>query len=133
MINHAETHLNSACALYRQRLNWMQMDRVDMQSMLHLEYRLRVHLHVLAHESESTEAEPQTAPDTFVYLANRLSSRDSTQQTQAAELACQMLGEDTARPDIVNWMPFRPSQSKDCPKPLASIRQNCPSWCSSED
>ena len=68
MNNHAETHLNSACALYRQRLSWMQMDRVDIQSMLHLEYRLRVHLHVLAHESTSTQSEPQTAPDTFAGL-----------------------------------------------------------------
>jgi hypothetical protein len=97
MINYYETHLNAAQSLYRQRLNWMQMERVDMQSMLHLEYRLRVHLHVLAHELEIDEAEPEAAPDPFVYLACRLSSRDPTQQTQAAELACQWLGEDSAR------------------------------------
>ena len=97
MISYYETHMNAACSLYRQRLNWLQMERVDMQSMLHLEYRLRVHLHVLAHELDASEAEPETAPDTFVYLASRLSCGDATQQTQAAERACDWLGEDSAR------------------------------------
>lgn len=97
MISHYETHLESARGLYRQRLNWLQMDRIDMPSILQLEYRLRVHLHVLAHAIETAEAEPQAAPDTFVYLAARLSCNDVTQQTQAAELASQWLGEDSAR------------------------------------
>ena len=97
MISHYETHLEAACGLYRQRLNWMQMDRIDMQSILNLEYRLRVHLHVLASQVNTVEAEPEMAPDTFVYLASRLSSRDAAQKTHASDLACQWLGEDSAR------------------------------------
>ena len=82
-----ETHMSSAQALYRQRLSWMQMDRVDMQSMLHLEFRLRVHLHVLAHAQSRGESEPEAAPDTFVYLASRLSSSDADRKQQAAAQA----------------------------------------------
>jgi hypothetical protein len=83
--------------MYRQRLNWMQLERLDMQSMLYLEYRLRVHLHVLAHEVYRSEAEPQIAPDTFVYLASRLSSFDSKRQLEASALACEWLLENSAR------------------------------------
>ena len=97
MISYYETHLNAARNLYRQRLNWLQMERVDMQSMMHLEYRLRVHLHVLAYELTPDESEPESAPDTFVYLACRLGNSDTEQQTRAAEQACNWLVEDSAR------------------------------------
>lgn len=97
MISYHENHFIAAQSLYRQRLSWLQMGRVDMQSMMLLEYRLRVNLHVLAHIQISGESEPEAAPDTFVYLASRLCSNDSNRQQQAAAQACHWLAEDTAR------------------------------------
>lgn len=97
MISHYESHLVAAQSLYRQRLNWLRMDRVDMQSMLQLEYRLRVHLYVLAHELNSNTSEPEAAPETFIYLASRLSSNEVIQQQRAAMQACTWLAEVSAR------------------------------------
>lgn len=96
-VDYTGTHLNSAAALYRQRMGWLQTDRIDMQSMLELEYRLRVHLHVLSCCIDENDPEPGEAPDTFLYLASRFSQRDVEIVKQAAELACEWLLEESPR------------------------------------
>ncbi len=89
------THLNSARALYRQRLGLLQSSRVDMQNILDLEFRMRVHIHVLANQIDDEQVEPEQAADSFIYLAARFSSKDETQQASAAETACEWLLEDS--------------------------------------
>ncbi len=96
-LDYLDTHFHSAKALYRQRLGWLQSERIDMQAMLDLEYRIRVHLHVLAGAIDDQEDEPVQGPDTFLYLAARFSSREESHQQQAAELACQWLLDDGPR------------------------------------
>ena len=96
-IDYTGTHLNSAAALYRQRMGWLQTDCIDMQSMLDLEYRLRVHLHVLSRCVDENDQEPELAADTFIYLAARFSRRDAEIEKKAAELACEWLLEDGPR------------------------------------
>ena len=93
-IDYSGTHFSSATALYRQRMGWLQADRIDMQSMLDLEYRLRVHLHVLSRCISDNDPEPELAPDTFIYLASRFSRRDVTIEKEAAKLACKWLLDD---------------------------------------
>ena len=93
-IDYTETHLHSAAALYRQRMGWLQKDSIDMQSMLDLEYRLRVHLHVLSSCVDENDPEPEQAADTFVYLAARFSQRNADIEKQAAKLACKWLLDD---------------------------------------
>ena len=95
-MDYIETHTNLAKALYRQRLGWMQAQRIGIQGMLSLEYRLRVHLHVLASQISASEQEPDELPDAFVYLAVRFSSNAEHQQ-QASDLACQWLQERGVR------------------------------------
>ncbi|VAW94442.1 hypothetical protein MNBD_GAMMA21-2122 [hydrothermal vent metagenome] len=89
------THLNSARALYRQRMGLLQSSRVDMQSMLDLEFRMRVHIHVLANQIDEDQAEPEQAADAFIYLAARFSSKDEVHQASAAQQACEWLLEDS--------------------------------------
>ncbi len=89
------THFNSAKALYRQRLGLLQSNRVDMQNILDLEYRMRVHIHVLSNQIDEEQAEPEQAADAFIYLAARFSSKDETHQALASKLACEWLLEDT--------------------------------------
>ena len=62
-------------------------DRIDMQSMIDMEYRLRVHIHVLSKCISEDDAEPGDAPDTFLYLAARLSSNNDEEINRAAKLA----------------------------------------------
>jgi len=92
-----EIHATAAQDLYTQRLSWLQMPYINMQSILHLEYRLRLHVQILAHIQLSTNREPDMAPDTFVYLARRFSHPDAMQQARATEQACYWLGENSAR------------------------------------
>ena len=96
-LDYLDTHFHSTKALYRQRLGWLQSERIDMQAMLDLEYRIRVHLHVLAGAIDDQEDEPNQGPDTFIYLAARFSSRDEAHQQRAAQLACQWLLDDGPR------------------------------------
>ena len=93
-IDYTSTHLNSAAALYRQRMGWLQVNRITMQSMLDLEYRLRVHLHVLSRCIDENDPEPEEASDTFLYLASRFSQGDVEIIKQSAERACEWLLED---------------------------------------
>jgi len=92
-----EIHTSAAQDLYTQRLSWLQIPYINMQSILHLEYRLRLHVQILSHIQLSTNREPEMAPDTFVYLARRFSQPDALQQSRATEQACEWLGENTAR------------------------------------
>jgi hypothetical protein len=78
-------------------MGWLQTDRISMQSMLDLEYRLRVHLHVLSRCINSNDPEPEQAAETFIYLAARFSSRETELETEAAVLACKWLSEDGPR------------------------------------
>jgi len=89
------THFNSAKALYRQRLGLLQSNRVDMQNMVDLEFRMRVHIHVLASQIDEDQGNPGQAADAFLYLAARFTSKDAAQQTLAANLACEWLLEDS--------------------------------------
>lgn len=91
------THLESAAALYRQRMGWLQADRISMPSMLDLEYRLRVHLHVLSRCIDENDSEPGQLADTFIYLASRFSCRDLEIEKRTAALACEWLLEDGPR------------------------------------
>lgn len=88
-----ETHLQSAKALYRQRLGWLDLPVVAMPAMLDLEHRLRVHLHVLSRSVDPDEGEPGEAPDLFVHLAARLAAPDEALRKAAVELACEKLAE----------------------------------------
>ena len=96
-LDYLETHFHSAKALYRQRMGWLQAERIDMQSMLDLEYRIRIHLHVLAGTIDAQADEPSQCPDTFVFLASRFTSHDEKHQHQAAQLACEWLLDDGPR------------------------------------
>lgn len=96
-LDYLETHFHSAKALYRQRMGWLQAERIDMQSMLDLEYRIRIHLHVLAGAIDEQALEPIQCPDTFVYLASRFTSSDQKHQDLAAHLACEWLLDDGPR------------------------------------
>ena len=96
-LDYLETHFHSVKALYRQRMGWLQTERIDMQSMLDLEYRIRIHLHVLAGAIDAQADEPSQCPDAFVYLASRFTSREEKQQQQAAQLACEWLLDDSPR------------------------------------
>jgi len=89
------THLLSASALYQQRLGLIQSNRADMQHMVDLERRLRVDIHVLASEIDEQQGKPEQAAEAFLYLAIRFSSKEDTQHTLAARLACEWLLEDS--------------------------------------
>jgi len=94
-MDYVGTHLESAMALYRQREGWLYKDRVDMQSMIDMEYRLRVHIHVLSKCISEDDPEPGEAPDTFLYLATRFSSKNTEEVKKAAVQACEWLLEDS--------------------------------------
>lgn len=96
-MDYVGTHLHTAMALYGQREGWLASDRIDMQSMIDLEYRLRVHLHVLSRCLQEGDAEPSMAEDTFVYLASRFASEDPAIIKKAAEQACGWLIDDSPR------------------------------------
>ena len=101
-MDYVGTHLNTAMALYRQREGWLYKDRIDMQSMIDMEYRLRVHIHVLSKCISEDDAEPGDAPDTFLYLAARLSSNNDEEINRAAKLACEWLLDDSPKAPVKN-------------------------------
>jgi hypothetical protein len=83
-----DTHLESAQALYRQRLGWLALPCVSMQAMLDLEHRLRVHLHVLSRCTDPGAESPDEAPALFVDLAARLCAPDDAVRREAVALGC---------------------------------------------
>jgi len=88
-----QTHRDSAEALFRQRAQWRQAEGIAARSLLRLERRLRLHLHVLAQVPPEADApEPSNTAAAFVRLAAALQGTDGQLRAAAASRALEWLG-----------------------------------------
>lgn len=91
----AQSHWDSAVALYRQRDLERAMPELDASAVDLREKRMRLHLHVLG-RCDWPDLEEEGAPAVFVMLARRMSSPDPEIRQEGYTLACEKLAEGGA-------------------------------------
>jgi len=95
-------HRESAIALWRQRLRWLSAPGISGRAMERLEYRLRLHLHVLSRVPDAAEEAPAQGEAAFVRLAAALLATDRERRARAAGQALTWLAEAPRR-DAARW------------------------------